>query len=48
MAKAMREAALPSLGCFAHTLQLIVDKGVLSQRAVMDVLAVCRNIVGHF
>ena len=47
MAKAMREAALPSLGCFAHTLQLVVDDGVLSQRAVMDVLAVC-SIVGHF
>ena len=48
MAKAMREASLPSLGCFAHTLQLVVDDGVLSQRAVMDVLAVCRSIVGHF
>ena len=47
-AKAMREAALPSLGCFVRTLQLIVDNGVLSQRAIMDVLAVCRTIVGHF
>ena len=44
----MREAALPLLGCFANTLQLMVDNGVLSQRTVMDVLAVCRTIVGHF
>ena len=29
MAKAMREASLPSLGCFAHSLQLVED-GVLS------------------
>ena len=45
MAKA---ASLPSLGCFAHTLQLIVHGGVLSQRAVQDTLAICRKIVGHF
>ena len=48
MAKAMRDASLPSLGCFAHTLQLIVHDGVLSQRAVQDTLAICRKIVGHF
>ena len=48
MAKAMREASLPSLGCFAHSLQLVVEDGVLSQRAVTDVLATCRTIVGHF
>ena len=48
MIKAMREASLPSLGCFAHSLQLVVEDGVLSQRAVSDVLATCRTIVGHF
>ena len=48
MAKAMRDASLPSLGCFAHTLQLVVHDGVLSQRVVMDTLAVCRKIAGHF
>ena len=47
MAKAMQEASLPSLGCFAHSLQLVED-GVLSQHAVMDVLATCRTVVGHF
>ena len=48
MAKAMREASLPSFGCFAHSLQLVVHDGVLSQRAVVDLLATCRKIVGHF
>ena len=45
MAKAMPEALLPSLGCFA---QLVVEDGVLSQRAVIDAFATCRTIVGHF
>ena len=44
----MKEASLPDLGCFAHTLQLIVHDGVLSQRAVTDLLSTCRCIVGHF
>ena len=39
MKKASREAQLPSLECFAHTLQLVVNEGVLSQRAVIDILA---------
>ena len=46
--KAMTEANLPSLGCFAHTLQLVVNDGLLSQRVVKDLLAICRSIVGHF
>ena len=36
------------LGCFAHTLQLAVHDAVLSQRAVIDILAICRKAVGHF
>ena len=48
MVKAMREASLPSLGCFAHSLQLVVEDCVLSQRAGTDVLATFRTIVGHF
>ena len=48
MVKAMREAAYPDLGCFAHTLQLIIHDGVLSQRAVIDILTNCRKVVGHF
>ena len=48
MVKAMKDAKLPDLGCFAHTLQLVVQDGVLSQRAVINILAICRKIVGHF
>jgi len=48
MIKAMTEANLPSFGCFAHTLQLVVNDGILTQRGVKDLLAVCRSIVGHF
>ena len=44
----MKDADLNSFGCFAHSLQLVVHDGVLSQRAVSDLLAVCRYIVGHF
>ena len=47
MAKAMQEALLPSLGCFAYSLQLSVEDGVLSQHAVIDVVATCRTIFGH-
>ena len=48
MIKAMAEANLPSFGCFAHSLQLVVNDGILTQRGVRDLLAVCRSIVGHF
>ena len=48
MIKAIAEANLPSFGCFAHSLQLVVNDGILTQRGVRDLLAVCRSIVGHF
>ncbi len=48
MVKAMKDGGYADLGCFAHTLQLIVHEGVLSQRLVKDTVAVCRKIVGHF
>jgi len=48
MARAMKDADLCSYGCFAHSLQLVVNDGVLCQRAVVDLLAICRSIVGHF
>ena len=35
MVKALTDASLPHFGCFAHTLQLVVHDGVLSQRAVI-------------
>ena len=48
MVKALNDAGLPHYGCFAHTLQLVVNDGVLSQRAENDLLACCRRIVCHF
>lgn len=48
MVKAMCDGGYNDLGCFAHTLQLIIHDGVLSQRTVIDTLAICRKIVGHF
>ena len=48
MKKAMATMGMRSLGCFAHTLQLVVNEGLLSQRSVSDAIASCRQIVGHF
>ena len=48
MVKAMQEASLPHFGCYAHSLQLVVKDGLLSQRAITDIIAICRSIVGHF
>jgi len=36
------------LGCFAHTLQLAIHDGILSRRAIKDVLTIFRSIVDHF
>ena len=48
MVKAMSDGDFEDLGCFAHTLQLIINDGIFSQRAVTDLIAICRQIVGHF
>ena len=42
--KALTDASLPQFGCFAHTLQLVVHSGVLSQRAVLDLLSASRKL----
>lgn len=44
----MKAAKVPSLGCFAHSLQLVVHEGLMSQRSVSDALANSRKIVAHF
>ncbi len=48
MKKAMDDLGVPSLGCVAHSLQLVVNEGLLSQRSVSDAIASARKIVGHF
>ena len=48
MAKATSEFGVLSLPCMAHTLQLAVNGGALSQRNIADALAVGRRVVGHF
>ncbi|KAK0154005.1 Zinc finger BED domain-containing protein 4 [Merluccius polli] len=48
MKAAMEDMAVPSLGCLAHSLQLVVHEGLMSQRSVSDALANSRKIVGHF
>ncbi|XP_070397996.1 zinc finger BED domain-containing protein 4-like [Nothobranchius furzeri] len=45
---ALEDMAVPNLGCFAHTLQLVVHEGLMSQRSVSDALANSRKIVAHF
>jgi len=44
MVKAMQEASLAHFGCFAHSLQLVLKDGLLSQRAIADIIAICRSI----
>ena len=41
MEKSMKDAAIPSYGCFAHSLQLVVNGGVLVQCCVNELFAVC-------
>ena len=48
MVKAMSDGYFEDLGCFAHTLQLIINDGIFLKTAVTDLLAICRQIVGHF
>ncbi|KAA8577696.1 hypothetical protein FQN60_016783, partial [Etheostoma spectabile] len=48
MKKAMDELGVPSLGCIAHSLQLAVHEGLLSQRNIIDALANDGKIIGHF
>lgn len=48
MKRAMLDMGVQSVGCVAHTLQLVVHEGLLSQRSVIDTMANARKIVGHF
>ncbi|XP_076844397.1 zinc finger BED domain-containing protein 4-like [Brachyhypopomus gauderio] len=48
MKAAMQDMSVSNLGCFAHSLQLVVNEGLISQRSVSDALANSRKIVAHF
>ncbi|KAK0151276.1 Copine-8 [Merluccius polli] len=48
MAKAITVFGVPTLPCMAHTLQLAVNGGALSQRSISEALAVGRRVIGHF
>jgi len=42
------EANLVDLGCYIHTLQLIVVEGLNAQQVVINTIATAHSIVGHF
>ena len=46
--KCFRDGNLASVPCFAHTVQLCVHDGILSQRYVSDTVKAGHKIVGHF
>lgn len=48
MIKGLRLAELPDWSCSAHTLQLVVNDGLSSQRAVEDIVAILRRCATHF
>ena len=48
MIRAMKDAGYASQGCMAHTLQLVVKDGILTQCAAVDLLAICRRVESHF
>jgi len=48
MTKGLEDAGACSVGCLAHTLQLAVNAGLESQRALEDAVAICRKIATHF
>ena len=44
----LRDTDIPNFGCLAHTLQLIINDGVLVQRGVQELLRAARKLVGHY
>ena len=45
--KGMRLTELPDLSCTAHTLQLVVNDSLASQRAVTDVITISKKCATH-
>lgn len=48
MVKGFRLIEIPDLSCSAHTLQLVVNEGINSQRAVVDIVAKLKSSASHF
>uniref|UniRef100_A0A8C5QMC0 BED-type domain-containing protein n=1 Tax=Leptobrachium leishanense TaxID=445787 RepID=A0A8C5QMC0_9ANUR len=48
MVKGMRLAEVSDLSCMAHTLQLVVNEGLSSQRALIDIIAMLKRCATHF
>ena len=48
MVKGMRLAEIPDLSCTAHSLQLVVNDGLSSQRAVTNIIAILKKCATHF
>ena len=48
MVAGIRDCKLPAIGCAIHTLQLVVKDSIMAQRTIIDMLAQCRKIIGHF
>jgi hypothetical protein len=46
--KGLNDAGVQSLPCFAHTVQLCVNKGLESQQMVVNVVTACKKIATHF
>lgn len=45
--KGVKDAELPHLRCFAHSLQLVILEAVMEQRVVKDALAKAKSLVGN-
>lgn len=48
MNAAMRYGNFVSIGCVAHTLQLVIHDVIFKDAAVMAIVKKCRKIAGHF
>lgn len=48
MKKGIRDCDFDSESCFSHTLQLVINDALKSQRAVSDMITISRKIVSHF
>uniref|UniRef100_H3ADV8 HAT C-terminal dimerisation domain-containing protein n=1 Tax=Latimeria chalumnae TaxID=7897 RepID=H3ADV8_LATCH len=48
MVKVAVDTKLSDVTCFLHSLHLVVKEGLLSQRAVSDIVSTSRRIVSHF